>query len=135
LISERTPFSVFNSIQAILAESSEEEPLAVAFWEQSDVPSPWTIVTTEAAAMTGGLELDDSVFGNCWTGYWGAHTRFDCDPELHGECERHNCLGTHSMEGHGPAVVETVKSGPVQSIVSETSTPTPSKINAYKWRR
>jgi len=49
------------------------------------------------------MELDDPVFGYSCTEYWGAHALFDCVPEEPFDCERHNCLGTHSTEGHAPA--------------------------------
>ena len=75
------------------------------------------------------MEVDDTVFGNSWTKYWGAHTGFDCDPEVPCECEGHNCLGTHSTERHAPGAA-TAKPAPVPLIVSEPPTPTPSEIDA-----
>ena len=84
--------NAFDSIGVILVESLEAEPLVSAFLEQSAIASPWNLHWTEAAVSGGGLELDDPVFGYSWTKYWGVHTWFDCDPELHCECEVHNCL-------------------------------------------
>ena len=34
------PLNAFNSIEAILSATLEEEPLEVYFWKQSTVPSP-----------------------------------------------------------------------------------------------
>lgn len=80
LISEPEPLNVFDSFEAIPAESLDEEPLAAGFWEQSAVPSPSNLVWPEAAMYSGCLEHDDPVFGNSCTKYWGAHAWFDCDP-------------------------------------------------------
>jgi len=107
--------------------------LPAYFMEQSDVPSPSNIDWTEEAAYGGGLELDDPVFGNSWTKYWGAHAWFNCHAEDHFQCEEHNCLGTHSTEGHTPAAAATAKLAPVPLIVIVPPTPTPSEIDTYNW--
>jgi len=132
-ILEPEPLNTFQSIHIILAESIQEELLEVDFWQQSAIPSPWNIHWTDAAAYGGGLELDDPVFGNSWTKYWGAHTWFDCNPQLPWECEEQNCVGTHSTEGHAPAAVESATPALLPLIVIEHSSPTPSEIDAYFW--
>jgi len=87
----------------------------------------------EATAYRGGLELDDPVFGNSSTKYWGAHAWFHCHPEEPCDCEGHGCLGTHLTEGHAPAAAATAKPAPVPFIVIEPPTPTPSEIDTYNW--
>lgn len=131
MISEPEPLNVFNSIGVVLAADSEEEPLEAYFWKQYDTLSPWNINWTESVAYGGGLELDDSVFGNSWTQYWGAHAWFDCDLEEPCVCEEHICLGTHSTKGHTAAAAETSQSVPVLLIVIESLTLTPSEIDPY----
>jgi len=79
------------------------------------------------------LELDDLVFGNSWTKYWGAHAWFNSDPELPCECEGHHFLGTHSTEGHAPPAAASTRAVPVPLMVIEPPTPTPSEIDAYNW--
>jgi len=132
-LSEPEPFNAFGSIEGLLNTEEDGLILPTYFWEQSDIPSPWNIYWTEATAYGGGLELDNPVFGNSWAKYWGAHTWFDCDPELPWECEGCNCLGTNSTEGHAPAAVATAKRAPVPLIVIEPPTPTPSEIDLYNW--
>jgi hypothetical protein len=107
--------------------------LPAYFWEQSDVPSPWNLYWTEAAANGGGLELDDPVFGDNWTRYWGAHSWFNCDPEKPCYCEGHDCRGTHETEGHAPAAAATAKLPEVPLIVVEPPTPTPSELDQFNW--
>jgi len=72
-LSEPETLNTFESIEGLLNTEIDDLILPVNFWEQSDVPSPSNIYWTEAAANGGGLELDDRVFGNSWTKYWGAH--------------------------------------------------------------
>jgi len=81
-LSEPEPLNAFESIGGLLNTVVDDLILPAYFWEQSEVPSPWNIYLTEAAAYGGGLEVDDPVFGNSWTKYWGAHAWFDCDLEL-----------------------------------------------------
>lgn len=130
---EPKPYNAFDSIDTIVRDSLQGEPLEAYFWEQSDVPSQWNLYWTDAAAYGGCLELDDSVFGASWTKYWGAHTCYNCDLEQTCVCEKHNCLGTHSPEGHAPAAAETANLAPVPLSVIELPTPTPSKIDVYTW--
>jgi len=124
---------VFQLIEGVLNNEVDNLTLPAHFWEQSDVPSPLNTYWTEAAAYRGGSEVDDPVFGNSWTKYWGAHAWFDCNPELHCECEGHDCLRTHSTEGHTPAAVATANSAPVLLIVIEPPTAIPSEIDLYNW--
>jgi len=126
--------NAFESIDGLLNTEVNDIILPAYCWEQSNVPSPGNIYWTEAAAYGGGLEFNDPVFGSNWTKYWGAHAWFDCDPELHCECERHNCLGTHSMEGDAPAAAASAKPAPVPLVVIEPPTATPSEIHPYNWR-
>ena len=134
MISDPEPLNPLNSIGVMVAADCEEDPLPAQFWGHSDIPSPWNTYWMEATAYEGGLELDDPAFGNRWTKYWGAHSWFDSDPEFPCECEGHNCLGTHSTEGHAPAAAAaTAKLAPVPLIVIEPPTPTPLEIEAYNW--
>jgi len=114
-------------------ESLEEEPLTTEFWGQFNDPSPWSVYGAETTAYGGGLELDNPVFGNSWTKYWGAHAWFDCDPEQPCECEGPNCLGAHSTNGHAAAGAATAKSALVPMNGIEPPTPTPSNMDAYIW--
>ena len=132
-LAEPAPLNLFKSIKGLSNTEVDDSTLPAYFREQSDVPSPWNTYWTEAAAYRGGLELDDHIFGNSWTMYWGPHAWFDCDPELACECEGYNCLGTHSMEGHAPAAQATAKSELVPLIVIEPLSPTSSEIDAYNW--
>jgi hypothetical protein len=133
LVFEPEPLNAFESIEAILAASFEEEPLEAYFWEQSTVPSPWNIYWTEAAREGGGLDINDPVFGPHWTRYTGAHSWFPCDPEELCDCEGHNCVGTQSTIGHAAAAATTAKSLGIPLIVVVPPTPTPSELDAYNW--
>jgi len=93
-LSEPEPLNAFESVEELPNSELDDVVLPVYFWEQSDVPSPWNIYWTEAAAYGEGLELDDPVFGNSWTKCWGTHAWFDCDLELPCECEGHNCFSS-----------------------------------------
>jgi len=116
-LSKPEPVNAFESISELLNTELADLTLPAYFWEQSDVPSRWNIYWTEAPAYGGGLELDDPVYASSWTRYWGAHTWFDCNPELPCECEGHHCFGTHSTEGHAPAAAATAMPAPVPLIV------------------
>lgn len=80
------------------------------------------------------MECHHPVFGESWTMYRGAHAWFHCDPEQPGECEEHNCLETHLMEGYTPAAAATAKPLPIPLIVIEPSTLTHSIIVRYLWQ-
>jgi hypothetical protein len=121
-ISEPEPLNAFESIQQLL-NTEIEEPLPAYFWEQSDTPSPWKLYWMEAATYGGGLEIDDLVFGNSWTKYWGAHSWFTCDPEIPCECEGHRCGATHETEGRAPAAAETIGI-PKIVVIPPTNEPT-----------
>ena len=58
-MSEPEPLNAFQSIEGLLNTEVDDLILPAYFWEQSDVPSPWNIYWTEAAAYGGGLELDN----------------------------------------------------------------------------
>jgi len=81
----------------------------------------------------GGLELNDPVFGNSWTRYWGAHSWFNCEVDTPCWCEGYDCCGTHETEGHVPAAVEIVKSLVIPLIVVELPTFIPSEIDQFDW--
>jgi hypothetical protein len=106
-ISAPEPLNACESIERLLNTEIEESPPAY-FWEQSDTPSPWNLYWTEAAAYRRGLEIDDLVFGNSWTRYWGAHSYFTCDSDIPCEYEGHGCGATHETEGCAPAAAETI---------------------------
>jgi hypothetical protein len=76
LVFEPEPLNTFESIEAILAASFQEEPLEAYFWEQSGVPYPGNTYWTDAAQEGGGLDINDPVFGPHRTRYTGAHSRF-----------------------------------------------------------
>jgi len=82
ILSEPEPLNSFESIEGLSNTEVDNLMLTAYCWEQSDVPVPWNLYWTDAAAYRGGLELDDPVFGSSWTKYWGVHTWFDCDPEF-----------------------------------------------------
>ena len=125
--------NAFESIDGLLNTQADNLILPAYFWEQLDVSSPWNMYWTEAAAYGGGLDLDHPVFGSNWTKYWRAHAWFNCDSELPCECQEHNCLGTHSTEGHSPAAAATAKPALVPLVVIEPPTLTPSEIDIYNW--
>jgi len=54
--------NAFESIEGLFNTEVDDLIVPAYFWEQSDVPSPWNIYWTEAAAYRGGLESDDPVF-------------------------------------------------------------------------
>ena len=70
---EAEPLNAFESIEGLWNTDVGDLILPAYFWEQSDVPSPWIIYWTAAAAYGGDLERDNSVSGNSWTQFWGAH--------------------------------------------------------------
>jgi hypothetical protein len=106
-LSEPESFNAFKSIEELLSTDVEDIYLPAYFWEQSDLPSPWNIYWTEAAAYREGLEINNPVFGNSWTRYWGAHSWFDCITDIACWSKRHNCDGTHETEGHALAAAAT----------------------------
>jgi len=132
-LSEPEPLNAFESIEGLLNTEVDDLCLPAYFWEQSDTLSRWNLYWTEAAAYGGGLELDDPVFGNSWTKYWGAHSWFNCETDIPCWCEGHDCCETHETEGHAPAAAETAKSLEIPLIVVEPPTPTPSEIDRFNW--
>jgi len=110
-LSEDEPFNALETIEGLLNTEVDDPVFPAYFLEQSDVPSPWNIYCTEAAAYRGGLELDDAVFGSSCTKFWGAHPCFYCDPELPSECEGHNCVGIHLTERHATGAAATPQRG------------------------
>jgi len=133
LVFESESLNVFDSIEAILSVTFEEEPLEAYFLEQSTVPSPWNTDWTDAAREGAGLDINDPVFWPHWTRYSGAHSWFRCDPEEPCDCEEHNCAGTHSTIGHAAAAATTAKSLGIPLIVVVPLTLTPSELDAYIW--
>jgi len=133
LVFEPEPLNAFDSIEAILAATFEEEPLEAYFWEQSTVPSPWNNYGTDTAREGSGLNSNNPVFGPHRTRYLGAHSWFPSDPEEPCDCEGHNCAGTHLTVGHAAAAATTAKSLGIPLIVIVPPTPTPSELDAYHW--
>jgi len=133
LVFEPEPLNAFESIEAILTATFEEEPLEAYFWEQSAVPCPWNTYWTDAAREGSGLDINDPVFGPHLTQYSGAHSWFSCDSEEPCECEGHNCARTHLTVGHAAAAATTAKSLRILLIVVVPPTPTPFEIDAYNW--
>jgi hypothetical protein len=117
LVFEPELLSAFESIEAILGASFEEEPLEVYFWERSTVHSPWNTYWSEAAQEAGGLDINDPVFGLHWTRYTGAHSWFPCDSEELSHCDENICAGILSTSGHAAAMVTTAKSLGIPLIV------------------
>ena len=64
---EPEPLNAFESIEAILTATFQEEPLKAYFWEQSTVTTPWNTYWTEAAREGGGLDINNPVFGPHYT--------------------------------------------------------------------
>ena len=91
---EPEPLNAIGSIDDYLLEA--EEPLEACFWDEPQSVSPWNSYWTEAAKYGGGLKIDDPVFKNFWTKYYGLHV--DCQDEEVCDCE-HNCGGTHTTKG------------------------------------
>jgi hypothetical protein len=90
---EHEPLNSFNSIDAILLESNE--PLDEYFWAEPQPVSPWNSYWNEAAKYGGGLQINNLVFKDSWTKYYGLH--INCEDE---ECYcEHNCGGTHTTKG------------------------------------
>jgi hypothetical protein len=90
LFFDTEPSYAFDSIQAILATTFEKVHLEAYSWEQSTVPSPWNMYSTDSARVGGGLAINDAVFALNWTLYSGAKSSFSCDPEELSACEAHN---------------------------------------------
>jgi len=132
-LSEPEPLNPFESIEELLNTEVDDLCLPAYFWVRSDTPSPWNLYWTEAAAYGGGLELDDPVFGNSWTRYWGAHSWFNCEADIPCWCEGYGCCETHETEGHAPAAAETAQPFKIPLIVVEPPTPTPSEIDQFNW--
>jgi len=133
LVCEPDSLNAFDNIEAILAATFEQEPFEAYFWEQSTVPSPWTIYWTDTAAEGSGLDINNPVFRPHWTRYSGAHYWFPCDPEEPCDCKGHNCAGTHSTIAHAAAAATTAKSLGIPLFVVVPLTPTLSEIDTYNW--
>jgi hypothetical protein len=133
ILPEPEPLNAFESIEGLLKTEVDDTSLSADFWEQLNVPSPWNQYWTEAAAYGGGLELDDPVFGDSWTEYWGAYSWFNCDIETPCWCEGHDCRGTHETEGHAPAAATTANAPEVPLFVVEPPIPTPSELDRFNW--
>ena len=114
---EHEPLNSFNSIDAVILEP--EEPLEAYFWEEPQAVSPWNSYWTEAAKYGGGLQINDPVFKDSWTKYYGLHV--NCEEEEVCYCE-HNCGGTHTTKGR--AVTDS-------EAISERVSPTASQVNDW----
>jgi hypothetical protein len=91
---EPEPLNSFDSIDAVILEP--EDPLEAYFWEEPQAVSPWNSYWTEAAKYGGGLQINDPVFKDSWTKYYGLQV--NCEEEEVCYCE-HNCGGTHTTKG------------------------------------
>jgi hypothetical protein len=132
MLSEPEPLNAFESIEGLLNIEVDDVYLPAYFWEQSDTPSPWNLYWTEAAVYGGGLTIDDPVFGNNWTKYWGAHSWFPYDPNLPFECAGHGCRATHKTEGCAPAAAETIKVLEI-IVTSPTASYTEPEVVSWNW--
>jgi hypothetical protein len=133
LVFEPEPLNAFDSIEVKLAATFQAQPLEAYCWEQSTVPCRWNLYWTEEARERSGLDINDPVFGSHWTRYLGAHSWFPCNPEEACDCERHNCLGTHSTVGQAAAAATTAQSLGIPLIAVVPLTPTPPEIDTYNW--
>ena len=68
---EFEPLNAFDSIEAIILQS--EEPLEEYFWSKLQSVSLWRYYWTEATRNRGGHQIDNPVFKNFWTKYYGLH--------------------------------------------------------------
>jgi hypothetical protein len=113
---EYEPLNIFNSIDAVIFET--EEPLEEYFWKEPHAVSPWNSYWTEAAKYGGGLQINDPVFKDSWTKYYGLHV--NCEAEEVCYCE-HNCGGTHTTKGRAvtdsEAVSEPISEGQYDSWI------------------
>jgi len=127
--------NAFDSIESVVIAAVEKEPLEAFFFEQSDVPSPWNIYWTDAARESGGLDINDPVFGQHWTKYLGLHFGLftDCDANEPCNCEGHNSVGAKSTVGHAAAAATPAKPLEILLIVVVPPTLTPSEIDIYSW--
>jgi hypothetical protein len=125
---EQEPLNAFDSIDAILLDT--EEPLEAYFWDEPQAVSPWNSYWTEAAANGGGLSINDPVFKDSWTKYFGLHV--NCEDEDICYCE-HNCGGTHTTKGR--AVTNSDKERSAQDFIlypTASTTPSWSQYEARK---
>jgi hypothetical protein len=100
---EHEPLNAFNSIDTVILEP--EESLEEYFWEEPHAVSPWNSYWTEAAIYGGGLQMNDPVFKDSWTKYYGLHV--DCEEEEICYCEQ-NCGGTHITKGRAVTYSEAI---------------------------
>jgi len=133
LVSELEHLNALESIEAVRAATFEEDPLEANFWEQYHVPSNWNVYLTDTARESGGLDINDLVYGPYWTNYCGLHFGLftDCDPEETCDCEGYNCVRAQSTVGHAAAAATTATSLGIPLIFIVPPTPTPSEIDAY----
>jgi hypothetical protein len=121
---EPEPLNSFNSIDAVILEP--EEPLEAYVWEEPQAVSPWNSDSTEAAKYRGGLQIDDPVFKDSWTKYYGLHV--DCEEEEVCYCE-HNCGGTHTTKGQ--AVINSDTTVKPQTTGGRILLPTISQVSDW----
>jgi hypothetical protein len=87
------PLNASDTIEAILAATVEEEPLAAKIWKQSTVFSHCNYHWTHIARKGGDLDINDGVFGQYGTRYLGANSWVPSDPKRPCDCEGSNCAG------------------------------------------
>jgi len=76
---KRKLLNAFNSIEAILASTFEEEPLGAYCWAQSTVPSSGNLYQTDAVREGRGIDINNVVFSQHWPRYLGMHSWFHWD--------------------------------------------------------
>src|ERR1700687_3881242 len=104
---ESEPLNAFDSMDAMILET--EKPLEEYFWSEPHAVSPWNSYWTEAARYRGGLQINDPVFKDSWTKYYGLHV--DCQNQEICYCE-HNCGGTHTTKGRAVTNCDTTVKPP-----------------------
>jgi hypothetical protein len=127
------PLNALNSIEAIIAATIGEEPLAAYFWKQSAVPSPWNTCWTNAEREGSGLDINNLVFGPHWTRYSGGHSWFPCNSEEPCNCEGPNCAAIFLTVVYRAAAATSATSLRIPLIVIVALTPTPSELDSYSW--
>jgi hypothetical protein len=70
LVFQLEPVNAFESIEAVLAATFQEEPFETYFVELPDFPSLWHTYWTDAAIQRVGLDINHPVFGKHCTMYY-----------------------------------------------------------------
>jgi hypothetical protein len=73
LVFQTERLTAFETINARLALTFEEDPSIANFWDLSVVHSPWNVDWTDAGREGRGLGITNAVLGHYWTHYGGLH--------------------------------------------------------------